>query len=140
MGRSEIDVLLPTFNRRKFLPRAIECIREQTFADWRLVVVNDGGEDVADIVADAGDSRIAYFNRPHLGKAAQLNFALAQTAAPYVAYMDDDDEVFPIKHRMTLKEYFGLYGLESDVDQPRKQVKETAFSQHMFTMFSRVWV
>ena len=50
---------------------------------------------------------------------------------------DDDDEVFPIKHRMTLKEYFGLYGLESDVDQPRKQVKETPFSQHLFTMFSQ---
>ena len=50
---------------------------------------------------------------------------------------DDDDEVFPVKHRMTLKEYFGLYGLQSDVDQPRKQVKETAFSQHLFTMFSQ---
>ncbi len=50
---------------------------------------------------------------------------------------DDDDEVFPIKHRMTLKEYFRLYGLESDVDQPRKQVKETSFSQHLFTMFSQ---
>ena len=50
---------------------------------------------------------------------------------------DDDDEVFPIKHRMTLKEYFSLYGLQSDVDQPRKQVKETAFSQHLFTMFSQ---
>ena len=50
---------------------------------------------------------------------------------------DDDDEVFPIKHRMNLKEYFGLYGLESDVDEPRKQVKETAFSQHLFTMFSQ---
>ena len=50
---------------------------------------------------------------------------------------DDDDEVFPIKHRMTLKEYFNLYGLQSDVDQPRKQVKETAFSKHLFTMFSQ---
>ena len=50
---------------------------------------------------------------------------------------DDDDEVFPIKHRMTLKEYFSLYGLQSDVDEPRKQVKETAFSQHLFMMFSQ---
>ena len=50
---------------------------------------------------------------------------------------DDDDEVFPIKHRMTLKEYFGLYGLQSDVDEPRQQVKDTAFSQHLFTMFSQ---
>ena len=50
---------------------------------------------------------------------------------------DDDDEVFPIKHRMTLKEYFGLYGLQSDVETPRKMVKEVAFSQHLFTMFSQ---
>ena len=50
---------------------------------------------------------------------------------------DDDDEVFPIKHRITLKEYFTLYGLESDMDTPRKMVKETAFSQHLFTMFSQ---
>ncbi|MBQ8957483.1 MAG: DUF1887 family protein [Bacteroidales bacterium] len=50
---------------------------------------------------------------------------------------DDDDEVFPIKHRMTLKEYFGLYGLQSDMDQPRKMVKDVAFSQHLFTMFSQ---
>ena len=50
---------------------------------------------------------------------------------------DDDDEVFPIKHRMTLKEYFGLYGLLSDVETPRKRVKEVSFSQHLFTMFSQ---
>ena len=50
---------------------------------------------------------------------------------------DDDDEIFPINHRMSLKEYFGLYGLKSDVDTPRKQVKEIAFSQHLFTMFSQ---
>ena len=50
---------------------------------------------------------------------------------------DDDDEVFPIRHRMTLKEYFGLYGLQSDVEKPRKMVKDTAFSQHLFTMFSQ---
>jgi hypothetical protein len=50
---------------------------------------------------------------------------------------DDDDEVYPIKHRMKLKEYFGLYGLESDVDQPRQMVQETTFSQHLFTLFSQ---
>lgn len=90
-----IDVILPTYNRREFLPRAIACIRRQTFADWRLIVINDGGEDVADIVNDCGDGRIVYFDRPHAGKAAQLNFALSRVSAEYVAYMDDDDDVFP---------------------------------------------
>lgn len=91
----KIDVILPTYNRREFLPDAIACIRSQTFRDWRLLVVNDGGEDVADIVAGFGDDRMIYFDRPHAGKAAQLNFALSQVTADYVAYMDDDDAVFP---------------------------------------------
>ena len=91
----KIDVLLPTYNRRAFLPQAIDCIRRQTFRDWRLLVVNDGGEDVADIVAGFGDDRLVYLDRPHAGKAAQLNFALSQVTADYVAYMDDDDAVFP---------------------------------------------
>ena len=38
---------------------------------------------------------------------------------------------------MSLKEYFGLYGLQSDVETPRKMVKEVAFSRHLFTMFSQ---
>ena len=50
---------------------------------------------------------------------------------------DDDDEVFPIKHRMSLKEYFGLYGLQSDVDTRRKTVKDVSYSQHLFTLFTR---
>ena len=81
--------------RSCFLPRAIACLRAQTFRDWRLLIVNDGGEDVADIVAGFNDARLVYFNRPHAGKAAQLNFALGEVTAPYVSYMDDDDDVFP---------------------------------------------
>ena len=50
---------------------------------------------------------------------------------------DDDDEVFPIKHRMSLKEYFSLYGLQTDVETSRKMVKDVTFSQHLFTMFSQ---
>lgn len=50
---------------------------------------------------------------------------------------DNDDEVFPINHRMTLKEYFGLYGLHSDVDTPRKMIRDVSFSKHLFVMFSQ---
>lgn len=90
-----IDILLPTYNRRDCLAKAIACIRAQTFRDWRLIVVNDGGESVADVIDACRDERIECHDRPHLGKAAQLNFALERVQAKYVAYMDDDDEVFP---------------------------------------------
>lgn len=50
---------------------------------------------------------------------------------------DDDDEVFSINHRMSLKEYFGLYGLHSDVETPRKMVRDVSYSKHLFVMFSQ---
>jgi len=92
---ARIDVILPTYNRREFLPKALGCIRKQTFALWRLIVINDGGDDVGDLVSACEDARIVYFDRPHEGKARQLNFGLKMCEAPYVAYMDDDDELYP---------------------------------------------
>ena len=90
-----VTVLLPTYNRRDYLPQAIKSIVEQTFRDWRMIVVNDGGEDVADIVAGFNDPRITYVNMPHKGKSGVLNAALKMVESEYVSYMDDDDEVFP---------------------------------------------
>jgi len=92
---ADIDIIMPTYNRRSVLPRALSCICSQTFRRWRLIVINDGGEDVEDLVSACGDDRIEYFSRPHLGKAAQLNFALGRVTAKYIAYMDDDDVVYP---------------------------------------------
>lgn len=90
-----VTVIVPTFNRRALLPSAIRSIRNQTLRDWRLLVVNDGGEDVSDVVAEFADGRIEWHDRPHLGKAAALNFGLSRVRSKYVAYMDDDDIVFP---------------------------------------------
>lgn len=92
----------------------------------------------------AGGSRYMTLSVQHVFEEFNTLFFYTQTRENQIvktifdnSIYDDDDEVFPIKHRMTLKEYFSLYGLESDVDTPRKQVKETSFSQHLFTMFSQ---
>lgn len=90
-----LTIIMSTYNRRAFLPTALRSLVAQTFRDWRLLVVNDGGEDVSDVIAACCDSRIEYFNRPHLGKAAQLNFALGLVTSKYIGYMDDDDVALP---------------------------------------------
>ena len=94
-SRPLVTIILPTFNRRRFLPAAIRSVLAQSFRGWRLLVVNDGGEDVSDVVASFGDSRIEWHDRPHSGKAAALNFGLSLVETQYVAYMDDDDIVYP---------------------------------------------
>ncbi len=96
-----ITVLLPTYNRAELLPRAIRCIQAQTFQKWQLWIINDGGEDVKSIVDSFHDPRMRYLNLEHRGKAGILNLALKEVSSEYVAYMDDDDEVFP-EHLETL--------------------------------------
>ena len=92
----------------------------------------------------AGGNRYMTLSVQHVFEAFNTLFFYTQTRENQIvktifdnSIYDDDDEVFPIKHRMTLKEYFGLYGLETDLDQPRPQVKDIAYSQHLFTMFSQ---
>ncbi|MDR0933201.1 MAG: glycosyltransferase [Victivallales bacterium] len=96
-----VTVILPTYNRADILPRAIRCIVDQTFQDWQLIVANDGGEDVGSIVESFQDPRIHYLNLEHRGKGATLNSALKEVSTEFIAYMDDDDELFP-EHLETL--------------------------------------
>lgn len=36
-----ISIIMPTYNQAKYLGLAIECVIEQTFSDWELIIVND---------------------------------------------------------------------------------------------------
>lgn len=95
MHQLSVSILLPTYNRRNYLGEAVRSILNQTYSNWELLVINDGGEDVSDIIASFNDNRIRCYNRPHEGKAATLNFGLSLVKSKYIAYMDDDDIVYP---------------------------------------------
>jgi glycosyltransferase involved in cell wall biosynthesis len=94
---SNVDIILPTFNPKpEFIDRAIQSVINQTYDDWSLYIVQDGGEeDLKDIIERSGDSRVHFLSIPHQGKAAALNYAIAQGGAKFVAYLDDDDIWYP---------------------------------------------
>ncbi len=94
-ARSRVAVLMPTYNRRATLGMAMASVIKQEFADWVLWVVNDGGEDVADIVAAAGDPRVRHINAGRLGKSGAMNTAIGESESEYIAYLDDDDAYYP---------------------------------------------
>jgi len=91
-----VTVLVPTFNRRRYLAEALRSLAGQTYANFEAVVVNDGGEPVADVVAALADPRFTLIERrDNRGKAASLNEGLARARGSYVAYLDDDDLYYP---------------------------------------------
>jgi hypothetical protein len=91
-----VSVLLPTFNRPRYLAQALASVVRQTYRNLQIVVVNDGGEDVSGIVRSFDDPRIEFIDRKeNRGKPFSLNEALARARGEYVAYLDDDDVYYP---------------------------------------------
>jgi len=94
-----VSVVMTVYNGEKFLAEAIESVLSQTFADFELLIVDDGSTDgSADkIQAFAGrDKRIRFFQlERNMGMADARNCGIAAAAGEYVAIMDCDDVSMP---------------------------------------------
>jgi glycosyltransferase involved in cell wall biosynthesis len=99
MSSPRVSVLMLTFNRPKFISRAIESIVAQSFTNWELIVVHDGpNEEIAAILKgwEAREPRVRYIRRLEKGNIAQANnHGLRQARGEYVAVLDDDDYWIP---------------------------------------------
>ncbi len=95
MPQPKVSVLMLTYNRPQMIGRAISSLRAQSFADWELIVVQDGfNPDTGRLLEEwlASDPRIHYFPRGVVGSIAEAsNFGLSQARGEYVAILDDDD-------------------------------------------------
>lgn len=91
-----IDVIVPLYNKAGTVERAIGSIREQTFTDWQLIVVDDGSTDESpDIVRGMNDPRIKLIRQENQGPGAARNRGIAAGESPYVAFLDADDQWHP---------------------------------------------
>ena len=94
-----VSVVMPVFNREKFLAEAIESILAQTFTDFEFLVVDDGSQDrSAEITRSYAqcDERIRFFQlERNVGKAAAKNHAINAAKGEYIAGMDSDDVSLP---------------------------------------------
>ena len=95
-SNTKMSVVMTVYNGEAFLTEAVRSILEQSFQDYEFVIVDDGSTDrSAEIIRNHRDERIRFFPLNHIGRAAALNYAIAQTTSPLVAIMDADDIALP---------------------------------------------
>ena len=94
-----VSVVIPTYNRLPLLMEAVASVRAQSFADWELIVADDGSTDgSAEAVEALGDDRIRVLRLPHTGiVAAVRNAGAAASRAAWLAFLDSDDVWVPRK-------------------------------------------
>lgn len=103
LSHSLVSVVVHTRNRPDFLCRALQSILEQTYPTIEILVVNDGGVDVQELITCLDtNGMIRYFSLAEtVERSAARNFALRQARGRYIAYLDDDDRYYP-NHVATL--------------------------------------
>jgi glycosyltransferase involved in cell wall biosynthesis len=91
-----VSVILPTWNRARFLAEAIDSVLAQTFGDLELLVVDDGStDDTARLLAAVEDPRLRVIRQEHRGGSAALNAGLREARGEFIARIDSDDSWLP---------------------------------------------
>ena len=90
------SVIIPVYNTEQYLVRCIESVLSQNFADFELILVDDGSTDESGAICDAygkKDSRIRVFHKENGGVSSARNFALDKAKGEWLCFVDSDDQL-----------------------------------------------
>lgn len=104
-----ISVVIPLYNKEKSIAQTLECVLNQTYKDFEIVVVDDGSKDnSAAIVEQFVDSRILLIRQANGGVSAARNRGIEEAQGEYVAFLDADD-VWKTEHLENLANLIKQY-------------------------------
>ncbi|HEV8507983.1 MAG TPA: class I SAM-dependent methyltransferase [Chitinophagaceae bacterium] len=90
MGSPLVSCIMPTYNRRAFVPHAIHYFLQQEYPNKELIIIDDGGDCIEDLIPD--NPIVRYYRLPQkITLGAKLNIACAYSKGGIIANWDDDD-------------------------------------------------
>ena len=93
----QVSVIMPSYNKEKYIGEAIESIIRQTFSDWELIIIDDCSTDHSvEVIRSYQDDRIRFYeNSFNIGIAEIRNRGIALATGKYIALLDADDISLP---------------------------------------------
>ncbi|PLZ07084.1 glycosyltransferase family 2 protein [Fischerella thermalis] len=129
----KISICIPTFNRVKLLPFAIDSVLQQTYQDLELIICDDGSCDgTPKLISQYTDSRIRYIRHSqNIGKSNNMRAGFEAARGEYFIKFDDDDRLTPdflartasiLDHDPSI-DFVGTDHWIIDIDNTRDEVK-----------------
>ena len=90
----KISVIMPAYNVERYIGKSIQSVLSQTYADFELIIVNDGSSDGTFSVVkeyQSGDGRIRYIEQINQGVSVARNTGIEAATGRYISFLDADD-------------------------------------------------
>lgn len=90
---ANISVIIPLFNKAEYVRRALDSVFAQSYQDFEILVIDDGSTDGGpELIKQYQDSRLRMVRQKNQGPGSARNRGIKESTAPYVAFLDADDE------------------------------------------------
>ena len=102
-----VSIIIPTYNREKYIARAVQSILRQTYDRYEIIIVDDGSTDnTPEIIQKLKEkeSRIRYIKlEQNQGASHARNVGMQEAKYDYIAFLDSDDEWLPNKLELQMR-------------------------------------
>ncbi len=93
----KISVIIPTYNRKKTLARAIQSVINQSLSPFEILIIDDGSNDGTEEWVKENFQNIKYIYQNNHGVSSARNIGIENAYGDWVAFLDSDDEWLPNK-------------------------------------------
>ncbi len=118
----KISIIIPIYNKEKFLDKCIESIIDQTYKNIEIILVNDGSTDNSELICKkyTNKDNIKYFKTENMGVSNARNIGIIEATGDYVIFIDADDYIdkyyidslFDTKYDLVVEGFLKDYGNE----------------------------
>ena len=96
MSKKDISIIIPIYNAEKKLTRCLDSIINQTFSNWKCILVDDGSTDLSGDICKkyvAKDKRFHVIHKENGGVSSARNVGINESSGEYICFIDSDDYV-----------------------------------------------
>jgi len=118
----QLSIIVPVYNKEKYIDACLESILKQTFNDFELILVNDGSTDGSALKCEhykKTDGRIVLINQQNSGASAARNTGLKEAKGTYIGFIDSDDTIEADMYELLIK---NARAFDADISVCRLQI------------------
>jgi glycosyltransferase involved in cell wall biosynthesis len=92
----KVSIIIPYYNRENTIIRALDSIKDQTFSDYEVILINDGSTDrsyvlVEEFIKNNNNIKINHITQKNSGPSKARNVGISNSRGKYIAFLDSDD-------------------------------------------------